>query len=85
MENIKMKDETRYIVGKMDDVPLWLTRDVTDPRHLKFALTENVSIALKAADKNIAKDMLAAYKSDTGDKNDFTILKILVKYEIVDE
>lgn len=85
MENIKIKDEVKYIVGKMSDVPLWLTRDVTVPRQLKFALTENVSAALKATDKGIAKDMLAAYKSDTGDKDDFTILKILVKYEIVDE
>lgn len=83
MDEIKIKDEFRYIVATMDAIPMFLIRDNNYKRTLKFALSDNVSRALKATDYDAAREMLKCYKADSKDDRAFTIMKLRVSYELV--
>lgn len=85
MERLDIEKDIKWVVATMDEVPLFVTRDVLLG---KYYLTADIKRASKGVDKETAflvRDYY--YKENDPDRiRDFTILPIEVTYKLlVDE
>ena len=81
MEKIDMKKDIRYVIGTMDEVPMFLRLDFSTR---KYFLTDNVAVATKATSKEAARETLTYYKELSVDDRPFAILPVEVNYRLLD-
>lgn len=96
MDKIDVKSDIRYVCAMMSDVPMFIARDVKtgigmmdkggikSGQLLRFALTDNIAVALKSPNKDTAREVIRQYKIDNRISENFTILPIEISYRIID-
>lgn len=96
MEKIDVKSDIRYVAAMMADVPMFIAREVKTGMYestrgsvandmLRFVLTDNISSALKATNKDTMREVIRQYKRDHSINEDFAILRIELTYRIIDD
>lgn len=90
MDKIDVKKDVRYVAAMMADVPMFIAHEIksgiraNDSSVFTFALTDNITAALKSTDKDTMREVIRQYSREHSIHEQFTILPIEITYRIID-
>lgn len=82
MKKYLEKKIRKYVIATLDNPTLYLKKT---PAKNEYFFVEDIEVATKTINRNLAHSILNYYYSDTGMNNELIVIPIEITYEIIDD